>query len=124
MTELREGDWVRWTTPSQIKEGRIVTVSGPSVVVDWLGGGQRVFPVVEGYLPPYGGREYRLEVIPRPQGASRIERDEARGVISVKRAAAILGTTPKAVRAMLRSGTLRGSRVNGRWESVDLDAKT
>jgi hypothetical protein len=124
MNALEEGQWIRWTTPSQIKEGRVAVVSGPSAVIEWLGGGRRVFPVVEGYMPPFGGREYRMEVIPRPQGASRIERDASRGVMSVKRAAAILGKTPKQVRSMLRNGQLEGVQVDGHWVGVELPDRT
>ena len=113
------GDWVRWTTPTQVKDGRVVRASGPSLEVEWLGGDRQVFPVTEGYYPPYGGGEHRLDHIPRPPKASVIERDIARDHMGIARAAATLGTTPKRVRAMLRAGQLQGTQEGGRWTSVD-----
>lgn len=95
-------------------------VDGPSVVVRWLGGDEQVFPVIEGYLPPMASGEYSMVAIPKPQRADRIERDQRRGRMSVIRASAILGTEPKRVRAMLRSGQLRGERRDGKWVSVEL----
>lgn len=116
-----QGDWIRWSTPNQVREGRVVRVAGPSLVVEWLGGEEQVFPVVEGYLPPYCG-DARMERIGRPKEASRIERDTRKGRMSVARAAAILGTTPKRTRAMLRSGQLRGTKEGGKWTSVDAES--
>lgn len=93
--------------------------SGCSIVVRWLGGDEQVFPNVECYLRPFADQA-RMEVITRPKEASRIEREVKRGVMSVHRAAASLGTTPKRVRAMLRSGQLQGERKDGKWVSVEL----
>lgn len=118
---MKVGDWVRWTTPSVIKEGQIQHLEGPSMVVRWLGGGEQVFPSIESYLPPIASREHSLVVIPKPQGASGIQQDQRMGIMSVKRAAALLGTTRKQVRSWLRNGTLRGSQVNGHW--VDVNAE-
>lgn len=119
---LSEGDWIRWTVLHTIKEGRIKEVCGPGVVVTWLDGSEQVFPVIEGYLPPRASVDSRMEVIPRPPRASSIERDRRRGVMSVQRAAAALGTTPKRVRAMLRAGQLQGTRgPDGKWKTVELN---
>jgi hypothetical protein len=106
-------DWVRWTTDNSVKEGKVVRRTDVSMVVQWLGGGEQVFPVIE-YAKG-------LELISRPPRASSIERDSSRGVMSVARAAAILGTTPKRVRAKLREGSLTGTQRDGRWVSVMLD---
>lgn len=115
------GDWVQWSTPEQIKQGEVTVSSGPSVVVKWLGGGEQVFPVIEGYHHPYGGQSYRLERIPRPRGASRIEREQRTGRMSVARAAALLGTDPKRIRTMLRGGKLRGVQTDGKWTGVNAE---
>ena len=106
------GQWVRWTADDRVKEGQVVRSTGVSMVVDWLGGDTQVFPVIE-YVKG-------MEAIPRPPKASSIERDERRGVMSVSRAAAVLGTTPKRIRARLRDGTLRGRQRDGKWVSVEL----
>jgi hypothetical protein len=121
MTKFEVGDWLRWTTPHHIKEGEVVLARGPSLVVRWLGGDEQVFPVYEGYVHPRGGLNARMDRIERPRGASRIERERKRGVMSVARASSILGTTPKRVRAQLRNGALKGVRKGGKWIAVDLD---
>lgn len=118
---LQPGQWIQWSTPDQVKRGEVLVVSGPSIEVRWLGGGGQVFPVVEGYFAPYGGSSYRMEVIPRPRGASSIDREQQRGRMSVARAAAILGTDKKRIRALLRSGALEGVQVEGKWTQVDAD---
>lgn len=112
------GQWLLWTTHGQVKQGQVVMTEGPSMIVRWLDGSEQVFPVVE-----YAARteSSRMEVIQRPREASRIERDAKRGVMSVQRAASALGTTPKRVRAMLRSGQLQGEQRGGKWVSVELE---
>jgi len=115
------GDWVEWSTPDQVKRGQVVHAAGPSVVIRWLGGGEQVFPTIEGYHHPYGGATYRMEIIPRPRGASVIEREQRVGRMSVARAAAILGTDSKRIRALLRAGTVRGVRIDGKWSAVNAD---
>lgn len=114
MDSFVEGSWLRWTTDNSVKEGRVVHRADVSLVVEWLGGGRQVFPVIE-YAKG-------LETIPRPPRASLIERDSSRGVMSVPRAAAILGTTTKRVRAKLREGSLQGIQRDGKWVSVVMDA--
>lgn len=121
MITFNEGDWIRWSTPHQVKEGLVVRAAGPSLVVRWLGGEEQVFPVIEGYVGPYALGDARMFRIERPREANRIERDTRRGHMSVARAAAILGTSPKRVRAMLRAGQLQGEQQEGKWVSVDLD---
>lgn len=117
---FRVGDWVRWTCFHTIKQGRVAEVEGPSLVVVWLDGQKQVFPVVEGYVN--AGAHHRIEVIPRPPRAFSIERDAKQGRMSVQRAASVLGTTPKRVRAMLRAGQLEGSRNgDGKWDKVVLN---
>lgn len=110
--------WIQWRTDNLVKRGRVVESIGPSIVVEWMGGGRQVFPLVWPYLTQ--SIDARMEVIERPREAAGIERDERRGVISVRRAASILGTTPKRVRAMLRDGQLEGERREGKWASVRL----
>lgn len=117
---LEVGQWIRWipATGERVFQGQVVKVSGPSAVVNWLGGEDQVFPVVEGYFPPYGTG---IEVIAPPKGAIAIERAVHEGRMTVGRAAARLGTSRKRVRAMLRAGQLRGRQEAGRWVEVFLD---
>lgn len=109
------GQWIQWQTDTSVKRGQIVELFEPSMVVRWLDGEVQVFPVIE-----YALAMSRLVVIERPKEAGRIERDRARGVMSLARAASTLGTTQKRVRAMLRSGQLRGEQQDGKWISVEL----
>ncbi len=91
------------------------------MVVRWLDGEEQVFPFIESYVPPRGGGPHsRMEIIERPKEASRIERESRKGIMSVARAASTLGTTPKRIRAMLRSGQLSGEQKQGKWVSVEL----
>lgn len=121
MNPFKQGQWIQWQTEFTAKRGEVIVSQGPSIVVRWLGGGEQVFPVVEGYVGPLAGRGARMEVIERPREASRIERERKRGHMSVARAAASLGTSPKRVRAMLRSGQLQGVNKDGKWVSVELE---
>lgn len=117
------GQWIQWSTPDQVKRGEVLLSVGPSIKVRWLGGGEQVFPVVEGYIASrYASPHYRIEIIPRPRGASRIERERRAGRMSVARAAAILGSDQKRIRALLRNGKLQGHRVDGKWSEVDSDS--
>lgn len=113
------GQWILWTTAGSVKQGQVVLTKGCSMIVRWLDGEEQVFPVVE-----YAHRTHssRIDVIERPREALRVERDSRRGVMSVQRAASALGTTPKRVRAMLRSGQLKGEQREGKWVSVELEA--
>lgn len=118
---FKPGDWILWTAEFTAKRGEVLESRGPSLVVRWLGGEEQVFPVIEGYVRgPYASSS-RMERIERPKEANRIARETRNGVMSISRAAAILGTTPKRVRAMLRAGQLQGVQRDGKWVSVDLD---
>lgn len=122
MQPFTEGQWVQWSTHERVKRGEVVRVAGPSIVVRWLDGEEQVFPVVEGYVRgPYASSSLMV-VIERPKEATRIEREAKRGVTSIARAASILGTSPKRVRALLRAGQLEGVKRNGKWVSVELEA--
>jgi hypothetical protein len=99
----------------------VVISKGPSIVVEWLGGDRQVFPIVEAYVGPYRAVDDRMVAIERPKNALRIERETRKGVMSVPRAAAILGIDQKRVRARLRSGALQGIQKGGKWVSVVLD---
>lgn len=114
------GHWIQWSTPHQVKRGEVIVSEGCSIVVRWLGGEEQVFPNIEGYVDRSITRDTRMELIERPKEANRIERERKRGVMSITRAAATLGVTPKRVRAMLRSGQLEGVQKEGKWMSVSL----
>lgn len=107
------GQWVRWSYEGSLKEGQVVETEGVSFIVEWLDGDRQVFPVFE-YVTG-------IEVIGKPPKASSIKRDAAKGRMSIARAASVLGTTPKRVRAKLREGALQGVRKDGKWVSVDIE---
>jgi hypothetical protein len=113
---LEVGQWIEWQTDTSVKRGEVIEVQDPSFVVRWLGGEEQVFPVIEYVLS-----SSRLEIIRKPKEAARIERDRRKGVMSIQRAAASLGTTPKRIRAQLRDGKLKGVRQDGRWIAVELE---
>ena len=117
---FQPGQWIRWITHQHVKEGQVVISKGCSIVVEWVGGERQVFPVVEAYVGPYRAVDDRMVVIERPKNALRIERETKRGVMSVARAAAILGIDQKRVRARLRSGVLKGVQRDGKWVGVEL----
>ena len=117
---FKQGQWIQWSTPHQVKRGEVLVSKGCSIVVRWLGGDEQVFPNVEGYVDRSSLSQSRMEIVERPREASRIERETKRGVMSITRAAATLGVTPKRVRAMLRSGALEGTQEEGKWTSVSL----
>lgn len=117
---FQPGDWIQWSTPHQLKRGEVLISRGCSLVIRWLGGEVQVFPNIEGYLDHSVAHDSRMDLIERPKEASRIERETRRGVMSVSRAAATLGVTPKRIRAMLRSGQLEGTQKEGKWKSVNL----
>ncbi len=113
--------WVRWTTLDFVREGRIVKEVGPSVVIHFLGFDRpQVFPMgIRDYLNAPAHAPYRMEYIPRPPKASEIERAPEGDMMPLSKAAAILGTTPKRVRALIRGGQLSGKQVDGRWVGVE-----
>jgi len=114
------GDWIQWSTPEHVKQGKVVVSLGPSIKVEWLGGGEQVFPIVEGYVRgPFASSSARIDIIQKPKGAARIEREVTVGRMSVARASALLGIEQKRIRGMLRSGALRGDQTDGKWTSVN-----
>lgn len=116
MTLPHLGSWVRWVTSDFGREGQVVAVDPPSMVVKWLGIDQpQVFPLAT----PYFVRGHdQMEVIPEPPKAAQIDRQMAKGHMGVAAAAAALGITEKRVRQRLRSGTLGGEYKDGRWTKV------
>lgn len=92
----------------------MVSVEGISMVVRWIGD-------VEDKVLPWGGYYVEVgwltavEAPPIEQQASQ----EAPGLLEVAQAAAMLGTTSKRVRALLRSGKLNGRQESGKWLGVD-----
>lgn len=120
MQPFSVGQWIQWVTPHHVKRGEVIWSRGPSIIVRWLDGAEQVFPSVEPYVGPYAVSGDSMEIISRPKEAARIEREAKQGVTSIARAASILGTTPKRVRAMLRNGQLQGVQKGGKWVSVSL----
>lgn len=114
------GDWVMWVMPHFVKVGQVEYREGISIVIKFQGDLEpTVLP--DGYMywdpmPPTPAPEYTLHPTHEPK--HRVE--AAVGPeMTVRQAAAKLGTTPKDVRRMLRSGQLRGRREDGKWVAVD-----
>lgn len=109
------GDWVRWITADFGREGQVVDIQPPSMIVRWLGISEpQVFPIAEHYFGPDG----TMKIIREPAKAAQIDRQMADGHMGVAAAAAALGITEKRVRQRLRSGSLKGTRKDGRWLTV------
>lgn len=110
--------WIRWSTDWHVREGRVTMVAGPSMRVRFLGDAEdTVFPWGFVYMDGAWG-DSSMQVIARPRGALEMERRVDAGMMGVREAAAALGTTPKRVRALLRSGALQGERRDGQWAEV------
>lgn len=120
MTFPQRGQWIRWVAPEFAKEGEVIFVNHPSMMVRWLGSGiEQVFPLATFHFGPNGD----MEIIARPPKASQIRRDEQRDRLSVAAAAAALGISEKRVRQRLRSGSLQGRQEGGKWVEVWLGAE-
>ena len=109
------GDWVRWITADFGREGKVIHVQRPSIIVRWLGIPEpQVFPLAEHHFGPSGD----MVLIREPIKAAQIDRQMTRGHMGVAAAAAALGITEKRVRQRLRSGSLEGKQEDGRWVQV------
>jgi hypothetical protein len=113
---MMPGDWVVLRLPPDfVRRGKVVSVDGFSMTVRWPGDDRdRVLPWA-GYYIEVGWLEL-VEAPPVEQQAGM--RQEAPGLLEVAQVAAMLGTTSKHVRAMLRSGKLEGERKEGKWLGV------
>lgn len=110
-----EGKWVRWITSDFGREGQVLVVQPPSVIIRWLGIEEpQVFPIAELHFGPEGDMEF----ISEPAKAAQIDQQLEQGYMGVAAAAAALGITEKRIRQRLRSGTLKGKREGGRWVQV------
>jgi hypothetical protein len=111
------GDWVRWITADFGREGKVIHVQPPSMIIRWLGIPEpQVFPLIAQHFGPSGD----MVLIREPAKAAQIDHQIARGHMGVAAAAAALGITEKRVRQRLRSGTLEGKQEDGRWVTVAL----
>lgn len=109
------GDWVRWVTADIGREGQVIDVQWPSMVVRWLGiPDPQVFPIADMHFGPRGD----MEIIGEPAKAAQIDHQMSNGYMGVAAAAAALGITEKRVRQRLRNGSLGGRREGGRWIEV------
>lgn len=126
-SDIQPGDRVRWKTPAFVKRGTVELVKKRSMVVLFdahsrpttIPDAKQYF--VEGRL---GNMENHLTVISTPPNPNVKLNGAPRGFhtegapddpISPAEAAAILGTDPKNIRRMIRSGKLRAMRDGGRW---------
>lgn len=110
------GDWVVLRLPPDfVRRGRVVHVNGFSMTVRWVGDDEEKVLPWAGYYLENGW----LELVEAPADALQLPASGASGLVEVAQAAAMLGMTTKQVRAMLRSGKLRGERSDGRWLGVE-----
>jgi hypothetical protein len=113
---MKPHDWVILRLPPDfVRRGQVVSVQGYSMTVRWLGDDRdRVLPWA-GYYIEVGW----LTAVEAPQSLPLVPEDASR-LLEIAQAAAMLGITPKQVRAALRSGRLEGKRGDGaRWRGVE-----
>lgn len=116
-------EWVMWIMPGFVKVGQVVMRKSMSIVIRFQGH-DRDTVIPDGYMywdptPPVPAPEYTLCPAVRP----KITVDAASGPhVSVRQAAALLGTKPKDIRRMLRAGQLKGRQEAGSWVEVEADS--
>ena len=118
-SSLHPGLRVRWKTQTFVKRGTIVFIKKRTMVVRFDAHDRdTVIPDAKWYFVEgkVGNRNEHLVTIstPAPERPSVVERHDE-DVVSPREAAAILGTDPKNIRRMIRSGRLRALRDGGRW---------
>lgn len=127
-SDLHPGLRVRWVTPAFAKRGVIQRVKGRSMVVLFDGHLKAtVIPDARWYFAEAKNRnpEESLVVL-EGRGPTRVrERGEgsSEGAMSPAEAAALLGTDPKNIRRMIRSGKLPARQEGGRWVLDRADVK-
>lgn len=115
---LQPGDWVQVMTPNSIRTGEVIRRSGISLLVHFQAEPEpQGIPYAEAYFSDakvglWGMRKIEPQRrIPAPGSHT----------MSVRQAAAKLGTDNKTIRRMLRDGTITGHREDGKWLVDSLD---
>lgn len=125
-SDIGRGDRVRWKTQTFVKRGTVVSRNKRTMVVRFdAHDSDTVIPdckwyFVEGKL---GNLNEHLVTIstPAPQRSlaavklEAIEDEDWDSHVSPTEAASIMGTDPKNVRRMIRTGRLPAKRLGGRW---------
>lgn len=119
-SQLYPGCRVRWTTPAFVKRGAVVKKQKRSLVVMFDDHTKTTaipdakWYFVEGKL---GNKQEHLvainteaKTVQRPKSV-----DNDASMVTPAQAANILGTDPKHIRRMIRSGKLKAHREGGRW---------
>lgn len=115
---LMPGDWVQVMTPNSLKIGQIKQRRGRSLLVHYQAEDEpRGIPDAEAYFS---------NPVPGEWGMVKIERQRrldapTSHTMTVRQAAAKLGTDAKTIRRKLRSGELEGVQKEGKWVGVLLD---
>lgn len=117
--------WVMWVMPTFVKTGQIVTASRTSLVVQFqahptptvIPDAHQYWDNAAQYTADAGVAPYTIT----PCSAPRAILGAPDGsTCSVAQAVAILGSTGKDVRRLLRAGQLEGRQEDGRWVAVEL----
>lgn len=120
---LCPGDWVMWVMPDFVKVGQVDYVQGISIVIHFQGHPQNtIIPDGYQYWDPTPSDPIPVHTLTRTVRPKHlIEAPKSSSQMTVKQAAAFLGTQPKEIRRMLRAGQLKGRREAGSWVEVTLD---
>lgn len=130
-SSIRVGDRVRWVTPNFVKRGQITVIAKRGMKVRFDHDNRdTVIPDAKWYFVQgkLGVANEHLVVISSPppefdksEAVRELQSDEDTVWLTPGEAANIMGTDPKNVRRMIRSGKLKASRVGGRWV-IDRDS--
>lgn len=112
---LRRGDWVQVMMPNLLKVGEIVRKKGRSLLVHFQAEAEpRALPDAEAYFSNAVAGEWgMIKVEPQRRLAAPTSH-----TMSVRQAAAKLGTDSKTIRRKLRAGELEGVQKEGKWVAV------
>lgn len=114
---LKPGDWVQVLTPNSLRTGEVLRRKGRSLLVHYQGFAQPTgIPDAEAYFSNPVPGEWAMVKVERQHRLAA----PTSHTMSVRQAAARLGTDTKTIRRKLRSGELEGARKDGKWAGVYL----
>lgn len=119
-SNLYKGQRVRWKTPQWVKRGEIVVIRGRSMRVQFdYHSTPTALPDAKWYFVQgkLGNKEEHLVAInsPKPSSSDIQITDTSQVYLTPQQAADAMGTDPKHIRRLIRSGKLAATRVGGRW---------
>lgn len=115
---LEPGDWIQVLTPNSLRTGQVLRRKGRSLLVHYQGFDEPTgIPDAEAYFADPKAGLWGMRKIERQR---RLEAPSSH-TMSVRQAAAKLGTDTKTIRRKLRSGELKGVQKEGRWVAVSQD---